>query len=74
MEKINKLSSLFAKYKIYPKGKYGNRSAISVFQRMHPDNYYSEASRFLIDKQNYSPEQRGADLPWWGKEYFGNKK
>jgi hypothetical protein len=74
MKEINKLANLFAEYRIYPREKYGNRSAISVFHNMYPDNYYSEASRFLIDKQNYNPEQRGADLPWWGKKYFSTKK
>jgi len=70
--KLNNLFKLFAKYKIYPKSCYKENTAVRIFQKMFPDNYFSKDLERLIKMQNYEPEKRGADLPWWGRDYFKN--
>jgi len=70
MEKIEELAKLFAKYKIYPKSCYDKYSPVKVFQRMFPENHYSKDLGTFLSYQNYKPVQRGADLSWWGKNFF----
>ncbi|MBU2109908.1 hypothetical protein KKB71_03090 [Patescibacteria group bacterium] len=41
---------------------------------MFPMNHYSQDLEIFFSLQNYNPVQRGADLPWWGKDYFSGKK
>ena len=74
MEKIGKLAQLFAKYSIYPKEKFAINTAAGWFLE-NSNNYYADDLRNdFLPKQNYSSEKRGADLPFWGKEYFSNGK
>ena len=70
MKKINELAQLFAKYKIYPRNCYNERSPAKVFQRMFSENHYSKDLETFLSCQNYKPTQRGADLSWWGKSFF----
>lgn len=74
MRKIAELAQLFAKYKIYPKKCYNDRSPTRVFQKMFPENHYSEDLETFLSHQNYEPTKRGADLPWWGRKFFTDKK
>ncbi|HNY97545.1 MAG TPA: hypothetical protein PKM84_00280 [Candidatus Pacearchaeota archaeon] len=73
-EKIIKLAKLFAEYKIYPERCFGINSPAKVFQSLYPHNHYSEELKEFLSYQNYLPIKRGADLPWWGKDYFGDEK
>lgn len=74
MDKISRLAQLFAKYKIYPKAKFTTNTAAGWFLE-NSDNYYAEDLRnYFLPEQNYQSEKRGADLPFWGKEYFSDRK
>lgn len=72
--KMKKIAELFAKYEVYPKSCYGSNSPVRVFQELYPDNHYSKELEAFLSYQDYLPTQRGADLPWWGKDYFSDKK
>ncbi len=73
MEKIIELAKIFAKYKIYPKEKFTINTAVGWFLE-NSDNYYAQHLRNdFLPEQNYPSEKRGADLPFWGKEYFFRK-
>ena len=73
MGKISKLAQIFSKYKIYPKDKFTTNTAVGWFLE-NSDNYYAQDLRnYFLSKQNYQSVKRGADLPFWGKEYFSNK-
>jgi len=73
MEKISKLAQIFAQYKIYPREKFTIDPEAGWFLE-NSDNYYAEGLKSdFLPKQNYQSEKRGADLPFWGKEYFSNK-
>lgn len=67
-----KLFDLFARYKIYPIKCYGKNSPARIFQKLYPNNYFSKDLDNLIARQSYESMQRGADLPWWGRDYFKN--
>lgn len=74
MGKINELAQLFAKYRIYPKEKFTINTAVGWFLE-NSDNYYARDLRNdFLPKQDYQSEKRGADLPFWGEEYFSNRK
>lgn len=72
-DRIGNLASIFSKYRIYPKDRYGERSPVRVFQHMFPNNHFSNDVEVLLNYQDYQTNQIGADLPWWGKEYFSQK-
>lgn len=77
MEKISKLAKLFGKkngYKIYPKCCYDNCTLVRRFQKSFPEDHYSKGLKTFLYYQKYKPTQRGADLPWWGEDFFGAKK
>ena len=67
---LMELSNIFVPYKIYPAGKYTPHSPLRCFQQLYPENYYSSQIESFLSIHKYSPTQRGADLPWWGPEYF----
>lgn len=71
-DKIRQLAKLFAEYKTYPHERYQDNSPAVVFQKMFPDNHYSKDLDIFFQFQDYSTNQIGADLPWWGKKYFAN--
>lgn len=68
--RLTQLSQLFAQYKIYPDEKFTSDSPLRYFQKLYPNNYYSIQTQDFIKIHNYEPTKRGADLPWWGKNYF----
>ncbi|MBA4603423.1 hypothetical protein [Thermoactinomyces mirandus] len=72
-EKIRKLAKLFAEHKTHPYERYRDNSPAIVFQKMFPDNHYSKDLNIFFHYQDYSTDQIGADLPWWGKKYFTNQ-
>ena len=74
MNKTSELAKLFAKYKVYPKSCYDDSSPVRAFQRMFTGNYYSKDLKIFLSYQDYKPTQRGADLPWWGKDFFNGKQ
>jgi len=74
MNKIDELAQIFAEYKIYPQKRYDKHSPVRVFQKMFPGNHYSKDLETFLSYQDYKFEQRGADLPWWGRKYFGEEK
>lgn len=74
MKKLEDLAQIFANYRIYPNQCYHDNSRVKIFQRDFPNNHYSKDLEILLSYQNYEPTQRGADLPFWGKEYFTDKK
>lgn len=69
-KKIEELAQLFAKHKTYSHKCYGSHSPVEIFQRMFPDDPYGRDLKTFLACQNYVPERRGADLPWWGRKYF----
>ncbi|MEH7502912.1 hypothetical protein V7152_13025 [Neobacillus drentensis] len=72
MRDILNLAHLFKEFQIYPKEKFSSGSPFIEFQRLYPKNYYSQDIDLLIELQDYSPIRRGADLPWWGEQFFQN--
>jgi len=72
--KIEKLAKIFVKYRIYPPKCYKVTTPVNIFLKDFPDNYYSKDLKKFISFQDYDPEKRGADLPWWGKHYFDERK
>jgi hypothetical protein len=72
--KIEGLARLFSNYKIYPQSCYKESSPVDVLNRMFPDDHYSRDLKVFLPLQEYAPEQRGADLPWWGKKFFTQEK
>lgn len=67
---VGELAALFAKYKTHPKSRFDGTSAARVFQKMFPNNHYSKDIGTFLQAQNYKPAQRGADMPWWGLNFF----
>jgi hypothetical protein len=67
---IDVISRVFADYKVFPEEAFKEKSPLRVFQKLYPDNYYSNEVEALIKLQKYKQITRGADLPWWGKEFF----
>jgi len=74
MSRIKELATVFNHYKTYPRRCYDKIRFVKVFQERYPQDHYSKEVEILLSMQGYEPAQRGADLPWWGKEYFSNKK
>lgn len=73
---FDSLAELYASYKIYPKSRYTEQTPIGIFEQaplLQKDHYLIKLANFL-DKNNYEPIRRGADLPYWGKEYFLENK
>lgn len=73
MEKIRELAKLFTEYKTYPQSCFSDSTPAKIFQRMFPENHYSTDLEKFLSYQNYEPTQRGADLPWWGKDFFSEE-
>jgi len=73
MNQITALSKIFARYKTYPIDKYIPQSPVRRFQHLYPENYFSSQIEIFLREHIYKPSQKGADLPWWGSEYFTNK-
>jgi len=71
--KLDKLSTLFASYTIYPQSAYLPNTPMRVFQSMYPSNHYSTAVDAVLQKQPKLKLRRGADLPWWGESFFTAK-
>lgn len=72
--RLEELAQLFARYQIYPMSCYGADSPVRVFQRMFPAEHYGRDLEILLRFQDYAPQQRGADLPFWGNRYFTQDK
>lgn len=72
MKEIDDVAKLYVKYKIFPDGCYSSGSPVESFLRLYPDNYYSKELKDFLKFHTYSPIQRGADLPWWGCNYFNS--
>lgn len=68
-EKIEDLAKIFAKYEIYPKNGYTRGTPARLFQEKYPENYYSKNLERFLRYQDYQVET-GADLPWWGENFF----
>lgn len=77
MKKIEELAQHFAEYKIYPISCYKDVTPARKFIRESEDSYsdndYAEGLKIILSYQDYKPTKRGADLPFWGKEYFSDK-
>lgn len=77
MDVISDLSRIYSKYKIYSASTYYKGTPMRVFQEMHPSDHYSKEIKMFLQEHDYKPVRRGADLPWWGENFFkndGNKK
>lgn len=70
MKKIKELAQIFVKYKIYPKEKYTKMTPVGWFLDNCNDYYATDLKNTFFPKQDYQAEKRGADLPFWGKDYF----
>jgi hypothetical protein len=70
--KIKQLGELFRPYGIYPQDRFNEKTAFKVFQKTHPDHHYSREAQYLISTQQRHSDRIGADLPYWGKNYFSN--
>lgn len=81
LEKITQLSKVFLKngQHLYPLTRYKDETPLRVSQKeyknfkFHNSNYCSDIDHFL-SFHDYPQSSEGADLPWWGDEYFSNKK
>ncbi len=74
MSKIRGLAQIFAKYKIYPKERFTSCTAAGWFLD-NSNNYYAQNLKTeFLPNQNYKSQKRGADLPFWGKDYFSAKQ
>jgi hypothetical protein len=72
-KKIDILANLFSQYRIYPSECFNADSIVRQFQKTHPSDHFSvDIEQFLIHHQ-YKQERIGADLPWWGSNYFTDK-
>lgn len=69
MNRIGHLSEIFSKYEIYPRSLFTDKTPKKEFQQLCPENYYSREAEELIEKQDYGPTRRGADLPWRGRKF-----
>jgi hypothetical protein len=50
---------------------------MQVFHELYPTDHYASDIMAFLQEQDYMPVRRGADLPWWGEEFFqdnGNNK
>lgn len=72
-DRIKILSIEFAQYKTYPLIRFIGDSPLRKFQELYPSNHYSIEIENFLAYHNYDPIRRGADLPWWGKEFFSSK-
>jgi hypothetical protein len=70
MSRISSLGELFAEYKVYPNECFPETSTVRKFQKTHPWDPYAQDLNKLLPLQQYNPQQRGADLPWWGEKFF----
>jgi len=70
MNQILKLAEIFAEYKLYPSECFDNTSIAHIFQSTHSTDNYSKDLHKILLMQQYKPEQRGADLPYWGNRFF----
>jgi hypothetical protein len=70
--KIKELGELFRPYGIYPQDRFNETTAFKVFQKTHPDHHFAREAQYLIGTQQRHSERIGADLPYWGKNYFSN--
>ena len=69
-KKIEELAHLFTKFRIYSNKCYNDGSPVVIFQKMFPDDDYSQYLKTFLASQDYVHDRRGADLPWWGKKFF----
>lgn len=69
-DKIGQLAEIYRNYNIYPQECYTPDTAVQIIQREYPSDYYSQDIKYFLEIQPYKKEQRGADLPYWGKKYF----
>lgn len=72
MNGILNLAHLYRDFQIFPKEKYTSGTPLIEFQKLYPNNYYSQDINLLLEQQNYDSHLRGADLPWWGDRFFQN--
>ncbi|MCM3766067.1 uracil-DNA glycosylase family protein [Neobacillus niacini] len=72
--KIKELGEIFRPYGIYPQDRYNEQTAFKVFQKTHPNHHFSREAQYLIHTQQRHSERIGADLPYWGKNYFSNDR
>lgn len=70
---IKTLSKIYSKYRTYSLECYIEDSPVRVFQKLYPNNHYSQDIELFLAQHNYSATKRGADLPWWGSKYFSGK-
>lgn len=74
MNIISKLSSIYSEYKIFPLSTFHQSTPLKVFQAMFPENYYIKDMDIFLMEHDYNKIRRGADLPWWGENYFESGK
>lgn len=70
MKIISELSSIYSEYKIFPLDTFRQNTPLKVFETMFPENYYKKDMDAFLLKHDFRAIRRGADLPWWGKNYF----
>lgn len=70
MSQIVSLANLFARYRIYPKNSFSEKTTARIFQQTQPYDHYARDLDQFLALQQYDKEKRGADLPWWGKDFF----
>lgn len=73
IDSISKLAQLFAYYRVYPSECYTEGTIVRILQKMYPDNHYCRDMDTFLKYQDYGRTQRGADLPWWGQDYFNGQ-
>lgn len=65
---------IFKAYKTFPLGYYNSGTPLRRFQELYPTNHYSLQVEAFMQHHNYSPVQRGSDIPWWGEYFFNDSK
>ncbi len=64
------LPQVFVPYKTFPISKYTPGTPARAFQALYPNDHYALDITTFLALHNYTPTQRGADLPWWGAKFF----
>lgn len=65
------LSKVFSEYGIYPQNHFTSDKSLSVYEKYFPNDPYNNDLKIILEKQPLT-SKFGADLPWWGVNYFNH--
>jgi len=71
---IDALSRLYASYQLYPVNCFTAGTPVQKFRELYPHDHYSRDVDPFPAHHKYSGTSKGADMPWWGRRYFGSER